>query len=112
MKDPTITHNYLIALFRESKNGPVAKTKENHRKLVAKFEAGINEAAGINDWALDMLEALNTLVDPKTGNARVCPPEVQPYLDYALANARVEEAARNQAIKNQVASRTLQTVDV
>lgn len=92
MKDLTITHEDLIALFRTSKSGPGAETKRNHQKLVAAFKTGINEAAGMKSWALDMLEELNALRDKQTGNARVCPGEVQALLDKAIAKARAEEA--------------------
>lgn len=106
MKNLTITHNYLIALFRKSKNGPAAETRKNHQKLATAFETGVDEAAGMGCWALEMLETLNALVDKRTGDARVCPAEVQPYLDKALAKARADEAATNQRT-----SRILQTTE-
>jgi hypothetical protein len=44
-----------------------------------------------------MLKELNTLTDERTGNARVCPGEVQPYLNKALAKARADEAERSRS---------------
>lgn len=96
LKELTITHDYLADLFRKSKNGSGAETRKNHQKLVVAFKTGIDEAAGMGCWALEMLEALNTLTDERTGNARICPPKVQPYLDKALTKARADEAARGQ----------------
>jgi hypothetical protein len=107
VKDPTITHDYLIALFRKSKNGPAAETKKSHQKLVTAFKTGVDEATDMGCWALEMLEALNTLVDKRTGNARACPAEVQPYLDKALTKARADEVAMSQSM-----SRILQSAEV
>ena len=97
LKDLTITHEYLKALSRKSKNGPAAETRNNHKKLVIAFKTGIDEAVDMGCWALDMLKELNTLTDERTGNARVCPGEVQPYLNKALAKARADEAERSRS---------------
>jgi hypothetical protein len=97
LKDLTITHEYLKALFRQSKNGPAAETRTNRQKLVTAFKTGIDEATTMGCWALDMLKELDTLTDERTGNSRVCPGEVQPYLNKALAKARADEAARSRS---------------
>jgi|GEM_PF-2245250 hypothetical protein len=88
-KDPAITHENLIGLFRELEQ--TIDGSRTHRKALGKlkkaFATAINEAEAIHQWRLDMLQELDKLTDPKTGK-RICPQgSAQARLDVALGAA-------------------------
>jgi hypothetical protein len=104
-KHPVITHDDLIDLFRELKqteNGSRAQRKARS-SLKRTFRTAIQEAGIIESWQLDMLQKLDELVDPKTGE-RVCPAgQIDNELKAAIGVAFVKER------RSQTASRVLRT---
>lgn len=107
MNGPSITHPQLIGLFQKHEKDAANKTfaePASRLKWKTAFRQAITEANTMKCWRLEMLLALEELVDPISKNP-ICPRgEIHNMLTSSIREATKEEAAAQQMLKLRLVS--------